>query len=62
MEEMLKGGSQFAVSANGEKLLFKSGAIWRVVSTAKPPARLMECAMTLRMELNRGEEWKQIFR
>ena len=23
MEEMVKGGSQFAVSANGEKLLFK---------------------------------------
>ena len=25
LEEMVKGGSQYAVSANGEKLLFKSG-------------------------------------
>lgn len=62
LEEMVKGGSQFAVSANGEKLLFKSGPGWRVVATAKPPNPTEGAvAMTLRMELNRLEEWKQIF-
>lgn len=62
LEEMVKGGSQFAVSANGEKLLFRSGSNWRVVSTSKPagPADGI-VAMNLRMELNRLEEWKQIF-
>jgi tricorn protease len=62
LEEFVKGGSQFTISANGEKLLFKSGSNWRVVSTAKPPgATEGNVAMTLRMELNRLEEWKQIF-
>ncbi|MEP7144215.1 MAG: PDZ domain-containing protein, partial [Ferruginibacter sp.] len=62
LEEMVKGGSNYAVSANGEKLLLKSGPGWRVVSTAKPPAPTEGAvAMTLRMELNRLEEWKQIF-
>ncbi|GEO12029.1 S41 family peptidase [Segetibacter aerophilus] len=62
MEEMVKGGSQYAVSANGEKLLFKAGSSWRVVSTAKPPSPTEgTVGMTLRMELNRLEEWKQIF-
>jgi tricorn protease len=62
LEEMVKGGSDFAVSANGEKLLFKSGPGWKVVSTAKPPAPADgNVAMTLRTELNRVDEWKQIF-
>ena len=34
---------------------------WRVVSTAKPPSATEGRSMTLRMELNRLEEWKQIF-
>ncbi|MGB4398851.1 MAG: PDZ domain-containing protein, partial [Daejeonella sp.] len=62
LEEMVKGGSQYAVSANGEKLLFKSGPNWRVVSTSKPAAPADGIvAMNLRMQLNRPEEWKQIF-
>ncbi|HZG24681.1 MAG TPA: PDZ domain-containing protein, partial [Chitinophagaceae bacterium] len=62
LEEFVKGGSQYAVSANGEKLLFKAGPTWKVVSTAKPPAPTEgTVAMTLRVELNRLEEWKQIF-
>lgn len=54
MEDLVKGGSQFAVSANAEKILFKSG----------PMAGCIYCqtwvwtgeggvSMTLRMELNR---------
>ena len=62
MEDLVKGGSQFAVSANAEKLLFKSGAGWRVVSTGKPAgAAEGAVSITLRMELNRIEEWTQIF-
>lgn len=62
MEELVKGGSQFAVSANGEKLLFKSGPNWRVVSTAKPAGPTEGVVpVTLRMELDRLAEWKQIF-
>jgi tricorn protease len=62
LDQMVTGGSQFAVSANGEKLLFKSGTGWKVVSTAKPPtATEGTVSMSLLMEINRLEEWKQIF-
>jgi tricorn protease len=62
MEELVRGGNQFAVSANGEKLLFKSGPNWRVVSTAKPATPTEGVVpFTLRMELNTMDEWKQIF-
>ncbi|MEO6233433.1 MAG: PDZ domain-containing protein [Ferruginibacter sp.] len=62
LEEIIKGGSRFAVSDNGEKLLFKAGPNWRVVSTGKAPGPTEGIVgMTLRVELNRPEEWKQIF-
>ncbi|MDB5203715.1 MAG: protease [Ferruginibacter sp.] len=62
MEDLVKGGSQFSISANGEKLLYKSGPSWRVVPTSKPagPADGI-VPVNLRMELNRIDEWKQIF-
>jgi tricorn protease len=61
MEQMVTG-SQFKVSANGEKLLLRSGNAWRVVSTARPPAATDGMVNAkLQMELNRSEEWKQIF-
>jgi tricorn protease len=61
MEQMVSG-SQFSISANGEKLLFRSGQNWRVVPTARPPAPTDGMvSMSLRMEINRLEEWKQIF-
>jgi len=61
LEELAKG-ARFAVSANGEKLLFKAGPNWRVVSTAKPAGPTEGIVgITLRMELNRLEEWNQIF-
>ncbi len=62
MEALVEHGNQYAVSANGEKLLFKSGPKWRVVSTAKPAGPMEGVVnMTLHMELNRLAEWKQIF-
>jgi tricorn protease len=61
LDEFVKGAS-ISVSSNGEKLLFKSGTNWRVVSTARAPAPADgNVTMNLRMELNRLEEWKQIF-
>jgi tricorn protease len=50
------------VSANGEKILLRMGGSWKVVSTAKPPSPTEGAvAMNIRMELNRLEEWKQIY-
>ncbi|MVM29030.1 protease [Spirosoma sp. HMF4905] len=62
LDDLVKAGSDYAVSANGEKLLFKAGTNWRVVSTTKPPSTTEgTVAMNLQMELNRLDEWKQIF-
>lgn len=62
MDEFVKAASQYSISANGEKLLFKSGPSWHVVSTSKPPAVTEGTVpMNLRMELDRVEEFKQIF-
>jgi len=62
LDEFVKNVSEAVVSANGEKLLLKSGGSWRAVPTSKPPAPTDGMVtMNLRMELNRLEEWKQIF-
>jgi tricorn protease len=62
LDEMVKGGAQFAVSANGEKLLFRSGSAWRVVPTSKPPSPTEGVVpVVLRMELDRVAEWQQVF-
>lgn len=62
MEDIVNGGSGFAVSADREKLLFKGDAGWRVVSTGRPAgAGDGMVKVNLSMELNRLEEWKQIF-
>lgn len=62
LDDFVKGGNDFVVSANGEKLLFNSGGTWRVVSTAKPPSPGEGAvSMTLRMQLDRLAEWAQIF-
>ena len=62
LDEFAKGISAAAVSANGEKILLRMGGSWKVVSTAKPPSPTEGAvAMNIRMELNRLEEWKQIY-
>jgi len=51
-----------AVSANGEKLLLRTGDTWRVVDSAAPPEEGKGAIdVTLRMHLDRREEWRQIF-
>ncbi|MBN9383824.1 MAG: PD40 domain-containing protein [Chitinophagaceae bacterium] len=61
-DEFAKNVSAASVSSNGEKILLRSAGSWKVVSTAKPPSPA-EGAVTvnIRMELNRLEEWRQIF-
>jgi tricorn protease len=62
LEEFAKGYSEAYVSADGEKILLQSGSSYRVVSTSKPPsASEGSVTVNLRMELNRAQEWKQIF-
>ena len=62
LDEFVAHAGNVHISANGEKLLFQSGPTWRVVSTAKPPSPGEgSVAVNIRMELNRLEEWKQIF-
>ncbi|MDE3253013.1 MAG: PD40 domain-containing protein, partial [Bacteroidota bacterium] len=61
-EDFVKTASDMVVSDNGEKMLIRSGMNWQVVSTAKIPGPGEgKVDMTLRMELNRLQEWKQIF-
>jgi tricorn protease len=62
LDEFAKGVAAVDVSANGEKILLRAGGTWKVVPTAKPPSPTDGVvAFTIRMELNRLEEWKQIY-
>lgn len=61
-EDFAKGVSQVSVSADGKKILFRSGGGWRVVSTAKPPGNGKgQLKVNLRMQLDRLAEWEQMF-
>ncbi len=58
----VRGASAVSVSKDGEKMLFRSGQQWRVVGTAKPPeASGGNVTVALRTQLDRAEEWRQIF-
>ena len=60
--EFARGVSRVSVSGDGEKILFRSGTAWRVVGTGHPPeAGGGTVPVTLRMRLDRAEEWRQIF-
>jgi tricorn protease len=62
MEPFVMGGFQYSVTPNGEKLLMRSPAGWRVLSTLRPPTPTDgNVNFQLRTELNRADEWKQIF-
>jgi tricorn protease len=62
MDEFVSNAGSPSISANGEKILFSSNGHWRVVSTAKAPGSGEgNVAINLKMQLNRLEEWKQIF-
>ncbi len=61
-EEFVSGASQVAVSADGKKMLFRTGSRWRIVGTGSKPGN-SDGALTvaLRMRLDRMEEWSQMF-
>jgi tricorn protease len=61
-DEFVTGASPVAVSADGQKMLLREGPGWRIVGTARPPGpgdgRL---EVSLRMRLDRLDEWRQMF-
>ena len=61
-EEFVTGVSRVSVSADGKKMLFRSGSRWRIVGTgSKPGNNSGSLTVSLRMQLNRLEEWSQMF-
>jgi tricorn protease len=57
-----RGASGGVVSADGRKLLYRSGQDWHVVGTERPPeANAGRLTMNLRMQLDRHAEWQQMF-
>ncbi len=60
--EFATGVSQISVSADGAKLLYRSGTTWSVVGTDSPPSDGKgQLDFSLMMELDRHAEWQQIF-
>jgi tricorn protease len=54
--------TSLTVSADGRKLLYRSGSDWHVVGTERPPeAGDGRLAVSLRMQLDRSAEWAQMF-
>ena len=60
--EFVRGVTRVSVAPDGEKILFRSGTQWRVVGTGHAPeASAGNVTVSLRMDLDRSEEWRQIF-
>lgn len=57
----VRGGFLASISADGEHLLYRSGPEWHVVSTGRPSDGGGEVSIELRTELDRAEEWTQMF-
>jgi len=61
-KEFAQGVSSISISADGSKLLYRKGGSWNVVGTDGPKAGEAETPdVSLRMRLDRSEEWRQIF-
>ncbi|MGD0224511.1 MAG: PDZ domain-containing protein [Terriglobia bacterium] len=62
-DKLLDGVSAFAVSFNGEKMLYKQGQTWFINPTEKPPEPGKGNLKTADMEVNVNPraEWKQIY-
>ncbi|MGD8362290.1 MAG: PDZ domain-containing protein [Gemmatimonadota bacterium] len=57
-----QGVSSVSISSDGEKMLYRSNGRWSVVGTARPPEPGSGgLQVNLRMQLDRMEEWRQIF-
>jgi tricorn protease len=61
-QRFASGVSNAIVSADGNKMLYRSGANWHVVGTERPPENgAGRLTMELRMQLDRHAEWAQMF-
>jgi len=61
-DEYLTGVSQYSLSADGKKMLVRTGSRWSVASTAAPNGKGGENVnINLQMKVDRSQEWKQIF-
>ena len=61
MKEFMSGAGNVSASPDGKKLLLKVGKEWKVVDTSKPGDAGKTLNVNLQMNLNREEEWSQIF-
>ncbi|MFI5165680.1 MAG: PDZ domain-containing protein [Thermoanaerobaculales bacterium] len=62
-EQLLEGVSTFVLSANGEKLLYRSGESWHIVAADKAP-KPDEGALTLKdlkVYVDPRAEWRQMY-
>jgi tricorn protease len=65
IEPLLKGVSQFAVSANGEKMLYRAGPAWSITGTDKAPSGgegALAALAGLTVSIDPAAEWKQMYR
>jgi len=61
LKEFTGGVGNVSVSADGNKLLVRSGKSWKVLDASKPGDDGKTLNVTLQMKIDRQEEWKQIF-
>jgi tricorn protease len=62
-EPLLHGASAFAISADGEKMLYRSGATWTIAGTDKAPGGDGALPVaSLRVYIDPLAEWKQMYR
>jgi len=61
-EDFVRGVSAMSVSADGKKILLRSGRSWRVVGTERSPQNNDGAFdVSLRMRVDRTAEWAQMF-
>ena len=61
-KEYISGASQVSVSSDGKKLLAKINNDWKIMNTSSATGTEgTSIKITLKVLLNRAEEWKQIF-
>lgn len=61
-EDFTRGVRNVSVSNDGKKMLYRQGTSWSVVGTESPPtAGKGALRVSLRMQLDRVDEWRQIF-
>ncbi|HSO78150.1 MAG TPA: PDZ domain-containing protein, partial [Bacteroidales bacterium] len=61
-KEFTSAASQISVSADGNKMLVRTGSDWKIMNTSSPTgADGKPVKLALKMLLDRSEEWKQIF-